>query len=51
LGVFGLVLTTTYTGRFRVDGGSWSEVDGTASVASAPVVLSVRTAEAQLVGE
>jgi hypothetical protein len=51
VGVFGVVVTTTYTGRFRVDGGSWSEVDGTASVRSVPVVLTVHTAEAQLVSE
>jgi hypothetical protein len=44
-------VTTTYTGRFRVDGGSWSEVDGTASVTSAPLTLTVHTAEAQLVSE
>ena len=51
VGVFGVVVTTTYTGRFRVDGGSWQDVEGTASVTSAPVVLSVHTAQAQLVSE
>jgi hypothetical protein len=51
VGVFEVVVTTTYTGRFRVDGGSWSEVDGTASVTSAPLTLTVHTAEAQLVSE
>jgi hypothetical protein len=41
---------TTYSARFRVDGGAWHDVDGTVTIAGAPVALRVITATPVLVG-
>jgi hypothetical protein len=40
---------TTYTARFRVDGGAWRDVDGTVTVPGDPVPLEVVTARPVLV--
>jgi hypothetical protein len=41
---------TTYSARFRVDGGAWRDVDGTVTIAGTPVPLEVITARPVLVG-
>ncbi len=41
---------TTYSARFRVDGGPWRDVDGTVTIPGAPVALRVITATPVLVG-
>ena len=41
---------TTYSARFRVDGGTWRDVDGTVTIPGAPVALRVITATPVLVG-
>ena len=41
---------TTYSARFRVNGGAWRDVDGTVTIPGAPVDLQVRTATPVLVG-
>jgi len=41
---------TTYTARFRVDGGPWRDVPGSVTIAGAPVDLEVLTATPTLVG-
>ena len=41
---------TTYSARFRVDGGAWHDVDGTVTIPGAPVALRVITATPVLVG-
>ena len=41
---------TTYSARFRVDGGAWRDVDGTVMIPGAPVALRVITATPVLVG-
>jgi hypothetical protein len=41
---------TTYSARFRVDGGAWRDVDGTVTIPGNPVPLEVITARPVLVG-
>jgi hypothetical protein len=41
---------TTYSARFRVDGGAWRDVDGTVTIPGEPVQLDVVTARPVLVG-
>jgi hypothetical protein len=41
---------TTYSARFRVDGGPWRDVDGTVTIPGTPVPLEVITARPVLVG-
>jgi hypothetical protein len=41
---------TTYTARFRVNGGPWRDVPGSVTIAGAPVDLQVLTATPTLVG-
>jgi hypothetical protein len=41
---------TTYSARFRVDGGAWRDVDGTVTIPGTPVPLEVITARPVLVG-
>ena len=50
-GVYQVRVTTTYAGRYRVDDGSWRDVEGTASVTGPGVTLTAHTAQAHLVGE
>ena len=41
---------TTYSARFRVDGGAWRDVDGTVTIPGEPVQLDIVTARPVLVG-
>jgi hypothetical protein len=41
---------TTYTARFRVNGGAWRDVPGSVTIAGPPVALAVLTATPTLVG-
>lgn len=50
-GTFQVRVTTTYSGRYRVQDGPWSDIDGTATVTSAPVIVTAHTATTQLTGD
>jgi hypothetical protein len=50
-GTVTLGLATVYTGEYSVEGGAWQAIDGTASVDSAAVALTVLAAENRLVAE
>lgn len=41
---------TTYSGRFRVNGGAWQQIPGSLTVTGDPVALRVRSASPHLVG-
>ena len=42
---------TTYSARFRVNGGAWQDVAGTVTIDGAPVELRVVEAQPQLVAD
>ncbi len=40
-GEYTINLTTSYVGQFRVDGGAWEDIPGTAEIASTPVPVEI----------
>ena len=48
-GTHAVTLTTTWMGRYRVDGGAWIEIDEPIERVSAPTLLNVREARGVLV--
>ncbi len=43
-------VSTTYTGRYRINGGGWQAIPGSLTVPGDPVALRVRSASPHLVG-
>ncbi len=50
-GRYDIVMSTTYTGEFSVDGGPWEPIDGTSTVASPPQAVVAHSARSALVAD
>lgn len=48
-GWYDVTLTTTFAGRFSVDGGEWHDIDGTTDIASDPIPIYAKSLESRLV--
>ena len=48
-GWYDIILTTTFTGQFSVDGGEWQDIEGSIEIESDPVELFAKSLESRLV--